>query len=80
MIVQVLIRPKPDVFDPAGEQVKDALERLGFKGLNRCTVGRMVLLELDTNDPEEARELATRMAMSLLANPVSEDFEVRTIS
>jgi phosphoribosylformylglycinamidine (FGAM) synthase PurS component len=39
-------------------------------------VGRLVELELATDDPAEARAQAERMSAELLANPLIESFEI----
>jgi phosphoribosylformylglycinamidine synthase len=68
----VLIRPKEGILDPQGKAVERALPALGFEGVSHVRVGRLV--ELETDDPERLAELCEK----LLANPLIEDFEVRT--
>lgn len=69
------IRPKPGILDPQGEAVHDSLRSLGFP-VSRARVGRLVELELETDDPAEARSQLERMASDLLANPLIESFEI----
>jgi phosphoribosylformylglycinamidine synthase len=69
----VLIRPKEGILDPQGKAVERALPALGFEGVSHVRVGRLV--ELETDDPERLAELCEK----LLANPLIEDFEVRTV-
>jgi phosphoribosylformylglycinamidine synthase subunit PurS len=71
----VLVRPKSGILDPQGEAVRDSLVKLGF-AVERARVGRLVELELATDDPEEARAQAERMSVELLANPLIESFEI----
>jgi phosphoribosylformylglycinamidine synthase subunit PurS len=71
----VLVRPKSGILDPQGEAVRDSLVKLGF-AVERARVGRLVELELATDDPEEARAQAERMSAELLANPLIESFEI----
>jgi phosphoribosylformylglycinamidine synthase PurS subunit len=70
MRVRVLIRPKAGILDPQGQAVERALPALGFDGVSRVHVGRMV--ELDV--PDESR--IAEMCEKLLANPLIEDYEV----
>jgi phosphoribosylformylglycinamidine synthase len=65
---------KPEILDPQGQAVANALPRLGVTGVTSVRVGRRIEIELDGEpDLEQAREIAGK----LLANPVIEDFEVR---
>jgi phosphoribosylformylglycinamidine synthase len=48
---RVLIRPKEGILDPQGQAVERALPALGFEGVSRVHVGRMV--ELDVEDPSQ---------------------------
>jgi phosphoribosylformylglycinamidine synthase PurS subunit len=69
---RVLIRPKEGILDPQGQAVERALPALGFDGVERVRVGRMV--ELDIDDPGQIPAMCER----LLANPLIEDYEVVT--
>jgi len=71
----VLVRPKQGILDPQGEAVETALEHLGF-AVSAARVGKVVDLELDADDPEQARAQVERMCEQLLANPLMESFEV----
>jgi phosphoribosylformylglycinamidine synthase len=66
----VLIRPKAGILDPQGQAVERALPALGFEGVARVHVGR--LIELDV--PDESR--VAEMCEQLLANPLIEDYEI----
>jgi len=71
----VLIRPKGGILDPQGEAVQASLEKLGFP-VGSARVGRLVDLDLATEDAEQARIEVERMCAELLANPLIESFEV----
>jgi phosphoribosylformylglycinamidine synthase len=73
--VTVLVRPKEGMLDPQGEAVHGSLRRLGF-AVGTARVGRLVDLEVETDDPTRAREEAERMCADLLANPLIESFEI----
>ena len=75
MKATVLIRPKGGILDPQGEAVRASLEKLGFP-LTAARVGRLVDLELQTDDAFEARAQVERMCADLLANPLIESFEI----
>jgi phosphoribosylformylglycinamidine synthase len=71
----VLIRPKEGILDPQGEAVGDALRTLGF-AVSGARVGRLVDVELDDADPDEAQAALESMARDLLANPLIESFTI----
>jgi phosphoribosylformylglycinamidine synthase len=71
----VLIRPKAGILDPQGEAVQASLATLGFS-VSRARVGRLVDLEIATDDADAARVEVERMCAELLANPLIESFEV----
>jgi len=76
MNVRVFVTLKNGVLDPQGEAVRHALGSLGFDGVEKVRQGKVIELELATDNPEEARAQATEMAEKLLANTVIERYEI----
>jgi phosphoribosylformylglycinamidine synthase subunit PurS len=74
--VVVDVMPKPEILDPQGQAVAKALPRLGFEGVTDVRQGKRFELEVDDSVDDE--ELA-RIASSLLANTVIEDYTVRRV-
>jgi phosphoribosylformylglycinamidine synthase len=74
----VLVRPKPGILDPQGEAVLGSLKQLGF-AVDDARVGRVVDLELQNGDPEQARAELERMCAQLLANPLIESYEIELL-
>jgi phosphoribosylformylglycinamidine synthase len=70
---RVLIRPKAGILDPQGVAVQRALPALGFDGVAKVHVGRLVELELE--DPGQLQAMCEK----LLANPLVEDYEVQLL-
>ena len=75
MKATVLVRPKQGILDPQGEAVESALEHLGFS-VSGARVGKVVDLEVEAGDADDARAQVERMCEQLLANPLIESFEV----
>lgn len=75
MKATVLIRPKEGILDPQGEAVGEALRTLGF-AVTGARVGRLVDVDLDTDDPAEAQTVLDSMTRDLLANPLIESFTI----
>ena len=72
------VMPKPEILDPQGKAVLGALPRLGFTGVVDVRQGKRFELEVDGDHTEELLAEVQRIAGTLLANPVIEDFEVHT--
>lgn len=77
--VAVHIVPRRGILDPQGKAVADALHTLGFGGVTDARIGRHVVLELDAADGGAAGESVRDMCQRLLANPVTEDFEIASV-
>ena len=76
MKIAVNVHLKKGVLDPQGKAVLHALETLGFKDVKDVRVGKQILIEIDTDDKEQAIKEAEEMAKELLANPVIENYEI----
>jgi phosphoribosylformylglycinamidine synthase len=64
---------KPEILDPQGQAVANALPRLGISDVSSVRIGRRIEIEFAGEpDLERAREIADK----LLANPEIEDFSV----
>ena len=76
--IAVHITPRKGLLDPQGNAVKGALQTLGFQSVKEAHVGRYIILEVDAYDAIAAEETVTDMCRKLLANPVTEDFEIES--
>ncbi|MGB8649530.1 MAG: phosphoribosylformylglycinamidine synthase subunit PurS [Mycobacteriales bacterium] len=75
ILVDVML--KPEILDPQGQAVANALPNLGYPNPVGLRIGRHVELALEAADADAALEQATKIADTLLANPVIEDYTVR---
>ena len=78
--VAVHIVPRKGILDPQGKAVADALHSLGFGQVHDVRVGRQLVLEVDSDTPHEVAESVRAMCDKLLANPVTEDYEIAGVS
>ncbi len=74
--VGIHITPRRGLLDPQGEAVAGALHSLGFNGVKGAHVGRYIVLETEASDSAAAGADVRAMCEKLLANPVTEDFEI----
>jgi phosphoribosylformylglycinamidine synthase len=78
MRATVLVRPKDGILDPQGQAVESSLRQLGF-AVGEARVGRVVDLEVESNDAAGARAEVERMCEQLLANPLIESYEIELV-
>jgi phosphoribosylformylglycinamidine synthase len=71
----VLVRPKPGILDPQGQAVESSLRHLGFD-VGEARVGRLVDVEVATDDRADALAQLERMCEQLLANPLIESYAI----
>ena len=73
---EVRITPRAGLLDPEGAAVEHALQSLEFASVHEVRVGRLVRLRLNAPSEGAAREHIDEMCRKLLANPVTEDYEI----
>jgi phosphoribosylformylglycinamidine synthase subunit PurS len=72
VVVDVML--KPEILDPQGQAVANALPRLGVTDVASVRIGRRAEIEFaGAANLDTARQIADK----LLANPVIEDFTLR---
>jgi len=72
----VYVTLKNGVLDPQGKAIEHALDGLGFDGVGEVRQGKVIELELDTDDQDAARAQVGDMCEKLLANTVIEDYSI----
>lgn len=76
--IAVHIVPRKGLLDPQGKAVADALHTLGFRNVSGVHVGRYIIIETDADGVLVAGKQVEEMCAKLLANPVTEDFEIES--
>ena len=77
---RVTITRKPGLSDPEGTTSAKALTDLGFTEVEAVSFGRIISLEIDSDDIDAATRRVEEMCAKLLANPVMEDFSIEAVS
>lgn len=77
--VSVHIVPRRGLLDPQGKAVTDALHTLGFAAVADVHVGRHLVIETAAADAAAAERTVREMCTRLLANPVTEDYEIAAV-
>jgi len=77
MKAKVYVTLKPGVLDPQGKAIHHSVELLGFQNISDIRQGKYFEIELDGNlSASEAKELVSKIADEVLANPVIENYRV----
>jgi phosphoribosylformylglycinamidine synthase len=74
--LDIRVTPRPGLLDPQGEAINHALTSLGYPGIHQVRVGKLIRLEVEADSAEAARAQGEAMCRKLLANPVTEDFQI----
>ncbi|MGI5166462.1 phosphoribosylformylglycinamidine synthase subunit PurS [Spirillospora sp. CA-253888] len=77
VVVDVML--KPEILDPQGQAIARKLPQLGFEGVAAVRQGKRFEVEVDGPADEAAVEKVRKIAETLLANPVIENFEVHVL-
>jgi phosphoribosylformylglycinamidine synthase subunit PurS len=72
VVVDVML--KPEILDPQGQAIQRALPSLGFDSVTAVRQGKRFEVEVAADD---AVAVVEKIAATLLANPVIEDYTVR---
>jgi phosphoribosylformylglycinamidine synthase subunit PurS len=74
--VSVHIVPRKGLLDPQGKAVSDALHALGFADVDDTRIGRFLVLDVRADSAAAAELSVKAMCDKLLANPVTEDYQI----
>lgn len=73
---EIYITLKKTVADPQGVTIKQALESMGYQGLEEVRIGKFITIGLGGRDKAAAQKEADQMCKKLLANPIIEDYRI----
>ena len=75
VVVDVML--KPEILDPQGQAIAQAMARLGYDGIADVRQGKRFELDVQGEVTEERLVQIRLAAETMLSNPVIEDFTVR---
>lgn len=76
MKARIHITLKTGVLDPQGKAIHQALEGLGFDGIDDVRQGKYIEMDLAESDKDKARATLDAMCRKLLANTVIENYTI----
>jgi phosphoribosylformylglycinamidine synthase len=78
MKAKIVITPKKAVLDPQGKAVQNALEHMGYAGIQAVHVGKYLEVEIN-GEKESVRKQIDEACHKLLSNPVIEDYQLEIV-
>lgn len=77
--LEIRVKPRPGLLNPEGKAIHHALNSLGWSEVSDVRVGKAIYVDLEADDAEAAVAAAEAMCRKLLANPVTENYEVALV-
>jgi phosphoribosylformylglycinamidine synthase subunit PurS len=74
--IEVHVTPRAGLLDPQGKAVNGALHALDFAEVDDVRVGRLIVIRMRAATEAEALARVDDMCRKLLANPVTEDYDI----
>lgn len=78
--LEIRVKPRTGLLNPEGKAIHHALVSLGWTGVEDVRVGKAIYVDLEAESSEAATAAAEAMCRKILANPVTEDFEVSLLA
>ena len=75
-LAEVRVTPRAGLLDPEGKAIQHALHSLGFAEVDEARVGKLIRLRVKARSEIEAQAQIDAMCRNLLANPVTEDYDI----
>ena len=79
MKAKVSVTLRRGILDPQGQAVLHALGSLGYSGVKNVRMGKLLELDLATNDKASAEAEVKTMCERLLANTIIEDYRIELV-
>jgi phosphoribosylformylglycinamidine synthase subunit PurS len=73
---EVRVTPRAGLLDPEGKAIHSALHTLDFAHVSDVRVGKLFRVRLEARSAGEAQAELDAMCRKLLANPVTDDYEI----
>ena len=59
--VQIKVMPLKELLDPQGKAVMGGLQNLGLTSMNDVRIGKNINLQIEADNPDQAKEIAARL-------------------
>ncbi|MBU0691668.1 phosphoribosylformylglycinamidine synthase subunit PurS [bacterium] len=76
MKAKVFVSYRDGVLDPQGQTIYEVLKQHGHDSIHSIRVGKMIEIDLDDMDTNQAKALLEEISDKMLANPITETFRI----
>ena len=76
---EVKILYKDNVNDPEGLTISDSANRIGFAEVKSIRSGKIFILEIESDNEKNAKNITEEISDKLLSNPIIEKFSFNII-
>ena len=76
MKARVFIRLKSEVLDPQGQAIEGSLKNLNENNIKNIRQGKLIEMDIEAKNVEEAKKSIENITVKLLANTVIEDYKI----
>ena len=76
---EVKILYKDNVNDPEGLTISDSANRIGFSEVKYIRSGKIFILEIESDNEKNAKNITEEISDKLLSNPIIEKFSFNII-
>ena len=73
----ITVMPLKELLDPQGKAVLGGLGNLGLNQVKDVRIGKHITLQIEAENADAAKAIATEAAQKVLANAVMEYFEIQ---
>ena len=73
-IANINIMPVKEILDPQGKAVKLGLKNLDIDNIEDVRIGKRIVMNLEAENEEKAKEKVETACQKLLANMIMEDY------
>ena len=78
MIISTIVTLKKEVLDPQGKIINQTIHNMGIKSINTVRQGKYFEIDVNENDPNQAKKIVKELCEKLLANLVIEEYKIIT--
>jgi len=71
---KVYVTLKKTILDPQGKAVEDGIHSFGYDYVTNVRIGKLIEMDIDVSNKEEAEKIVREISEKLLANVVMETF------
>ncbi len=79
-VVHLRVSFKPELLDPQGKAVTNALHSLGYPNVGSVGIGKYMETPIETESEAMARSQTEEMYKKFLASPVTEEYEILSVT